>query len=203
MAKQIFTRAGAMVFSLLELLLIPVFLYFLLKDFPSFRKPFLELFPVRYQGFVDSRLGRVDRVCSGFVRGQLVVSGILAGVSNIIPYVGQLFGATLSLLMILVDFPGWGRVIAVPIFFMVTNFLEGQFLTPKIVGDKVGLSIPQAILALLIGAKLAGIAGMILALPAAGSIKVLFPDFLKLYRQSAFYRCRAYPGHGTSARKSA
>jgi predicted PurR-regulated permease PerM len=211
-AQRIFLGAGAVVFSVLEFLIVPILLFFLLRSFPRFYKDVLHLIPPRNQDVAAERMHKIDRVCAGFIRGQLTVAvtlacifaiglpllgvryglviGILAGLLNMIPYIGQLTGVVLSLIMILVDFPGWGRVIAVPIFFGAVNFIEGQFLTPKIVGNKVGLSPLQAILALLVGAKVGGVAGMILALPAAGTFKVLFLDLLDNYRNSEFYRSK-------------
>jgi predicted PurR-regulated permease PerM len=67
------------------------------------------------------------------------------------------------------------------------NFVEGNFITPKVVGDKVGLSPLWAIISLIIGGRAAGLAGMILAIPVAGTIKVIMDDVIDSYRKSEYY----------------
>lgn len=99
--------------------------------------------------------------------------GILSGVLTIIPYVGIFIGATLPVIMALLTKDSiWyaGGVVAI---FSFVQFLEGNFITPRITGSKVSINALAAIVALLIGGKILGIAGMILAIPALGVFKIL------------------------------
>jgi predicted PurR-regulated permease PerM len=175
LVKRVFSGVGSAVAFVLNFLIVPVFFFYFLRDLPYTKRHAYELIPPRHRGLALAKWEKVDRVFSGYIRGQMTVSlilavffaaglsilrvkfglviGLLAGLLNIIPYLGQITGLALSLIMALVDFTGWGRLAAVPVLFAVGNFVEGNFITPKIVGDKVGLSPMQTILALIPGGR--------------------------------------------------
>ena len=98
--------------------------------------------------------------------------GILSGVLTIIPYVGIFIGALLPFLMALITKDSIWYAVGVVIVFTVVQFLEGNFITPRITGSKVSINALAAIIALLLGGKILGIAGMILAVPAIGVLKI-------------------------------
>jgi predicted PurR-regulated permease PerM len=89
--------------------------------------------------------------------------------------------------MAVVDFSGWSRLLAVPALFGAMNFIEGTFITPRVVGEQVGLNPLEAMLALVLGGSAFGLLGLILAIPVAGIAKTLLRDLLKLYRASRLY----------------
>lgn len=208
-ARQIFTGVAGILIAFLNMLIVPIFFFFVCRDFEKTRSYVHQLVPPRHQAYAAKLAGRIEDVLSGYIRGQLLVAailgvvfsialsllgirfglfiGILAGFLNIVPYLGQAVGLTLSLLMALVDFEGFQKIFMIAGVFVVTNFLEGHFISPKIVGDRVGLTPLWAILALIVGGKIAGIAGMILAVPTAGVAKVLFREVLLKYKSSVFY----------------
>jgi predicted PurR-regulated permease PerM len=99
--------------------------------------------------------------------------GVISGVLTVIPYVGIFIGAAFPVIVALITKDSAWYALGVIIIFSVVQFLEGNFITPKITGSKVSINALAAILALLIGSKLMGIAGMILAVPAIGVIKIL------------------------------
>ena len=99
--------------------------------------------------------------------------GILSGVLTIIPYVGIIIGALFPVLMALITKDSIWYAIGVVIVFFTVQFFEGNFITPRITGSKVSINALAAIIALLIGGKILGIAGMILAVPAIGVLKIL------------------------------
>ncbi|MBL7873635.1 MAG: AI-2E family transporter [Cyclobacteriaceae bacterium] len=99
--------------------------------------------------------------------------GILSGLLTIIPYVGIFIGAALPVLMALLTKDSLWYPVGVVIIFSVVQFLEGNFITPRITGSRVSINALAAILALLIGGKILGIAGMILAIPALGILKII------------------------------
>ena len=99
--------------------------------------------------------------------------GILSGILTIIPYIGIFLGALLPTLMALITKDSaWYAVGVIAVFFVV-QFLEGNFITPRITGSKVSINALAAIIALLLGGKILGIAGMILAVPAIGVLKIM------------------------------
>jgi putative heme transporter len=99
--------------------------------------------------------------------------GILSGLLTIIPYVGIFIGAALPVLMALLTKDSLWYPLGVVIIFSVVQFLEGNFITPRITGSRVSINALAAIIALLLGGKILGIAGMILAIPALGVLKIV------------------------------
>jgi len=116
-----------------------------------------------------------------------VALGVLSGLLNIIPYVGFAVGFVLSVLVVLIEWSGWGAFIGVVAVFAIVQGLEGYLITPKIVGEKVGLSPVTVIIVLLVGGELAGLMGVLLAIPVAGAVKVILPDIAHRYRRSSYY----------------
>ena len=98
--------------------------------------------------------------------------GILSGMLTIIPYIGIFLGAVFPVLMALITKDSIWYTFGVIIVFAVVQFLEGNFITPRITGSKVSINALAAIVALLIGGKILGIAGMILAVPGIGVLKI-------------------------------
>jgi putative heme transporter len=139
--------------------------------------------------------GEVEGVVQGYISGLLLVTaiiavlnsvgllilgidhaiffGVLSGVLTIIPYVGIFIGATFPVLMALLTKDSLWYAIGVVIIFSIVQFLEGNFITPRITGSKVSINALAAIVALLIGGKILGIAGMILAIPSLGVVKII------------------------------
>ncbi len=108
--------------------------------------------------------------------------GVLSGLLTIIPYIGIFIGATFPVLMALLTKDSIWYALGVIIIFSVVQFLEGNFITPRITGSKVSINALAAIVALLIGGKILGIAGMILAVPMLGVIKIILTHSSRLKR---------------------
>jgi predicted PurR-regulated permease PerM len=213
-AAEMWTRTGAIVASLLNIVMIPVFTFYFLRDFDTMRHATVEYIPKGNREWILVRLQRMDVVVGAWFRGQIEVAailaglyatglaivfgvtgmgitsgiaiGLLAGILNIIPYFGFLIGFVLSMGMVVLDW-SLGGLVGVLLVFGVVQGLEGYVITPKIVGDKVGLSPIIVIIALLIGGELLGLLGVLLALPIAGIIRVLMPDITDYYQGSGFY----------------
>lgn len=196
--------------TLLGYLIIPVYLFYLLCDFPQL-KIFIESYiPERFKTIYDTRLTEIDVVLSGFVRGQLSVCailallysiglyfigidlaiaiGTLAGITFIIPYVGTIIGIVLSMIMALLKFNDILHPLLCLGWFSFIQLLEGTIITPKIVGNTVGLHPLIAIISLLIGGQLFGIAGMLLAVPITAVLQVFLRSFTNYYHASEFYQ---------------
>jgi predicted PurR-regulated permease PerM len=197
------------VLSILGYVVTPLYLYYFLKDLPRMRSGLADLVPDRYRCGLASRVAEIHEILSGFVRGQLtvcailavlysvglwfigidlaVVIGTLSGILFIVPYLGTLFGIVFSMTMALLKFHDLLHPLLCLGWFAVVQAIEGGVITPKIVGDKVGLHPVVIIIALLIGGQLFGILGMLLAVPATAILKVFFSSYLSWYRSSAYF----------------
>lgn len=208
--QQALSSTVGVLLALLGYLIIPVYLFYLLFDLPQL-KAFIEAYvPERYRPAYSRKLSEVDAVLSGFVRGQLSVCailailysaglyvigidlaiaiGTLAGAAFIIPYVGTIVGIFLSVAMALLKFNDILHPLLCLGWFGFVQLLEGSIITPKIVGDRVGLHPLVAIVSLLIGGQLFGIAGMLLAVPVTAVMQVFLRSLGEYYRNSEFYR---------------
>lgn len=194
---------------LAEALLIPVFAYYFLVDWPNLTAKIKRMIPPRNRGQVLEILSQIDDVVSGWVRGQAIVTGLLAvlyavafsiigihlavpigvvvGLLTIIPFVGTFVGAGLTLTVILLDWQGPETLFWVVLTFVVLHVLEAAILTPKITGHKVGLSESAALFAVVAGGKLLGLVGMLLAVPIAATIAVLIRHAYRGYTKSEFF----------------
>jgi putative heme transporter len=179
--------------TLSTLLQIPIYIFLLLIYRGKFKLFFLSLIPNDRDELTWKK--DVDNVIQGYISGLLLVTlivavlnttgllilgidhaiffGILSGVLTIIPYVGIFIGALFPVLMALITKDSIWYALGVVIVFTVVQFLEGNFITPRITGSKVSINALAAIIALLIGGKILGIAGMILAVPAIGVLKII------------------------------
>jgi len=183
------------VLTLINLALLPFIVYYLAIDLPRIHGFFLNLFPLTQRSKVGAIFSEINGYVSAFVRGQFIVCSILfvlyaiglgivgvdlwlllafvTGFGNLVPYAGFIAGILLSSLMALVTFGDFQHVLWVWLVFAVVQALEGTFITPRIMGDSVGLSPLVIILALFAGGQLFGLLGIFLAVPAAAVLRVL------------------------------
>jgi predicted PurR-regulated permease PerM len=194
----------------LNLFLLPVFFFFIVLDYEKIMSFLRTLIPPTSLERVEGYAERFDRVLSGYLRGQLIVCvclgtiysvglsaigirfgfliGLLAGVLSIVPYVGfatGLLGAVGLALAYSVSLQVYGGIALV---FAVAQLTDGLFLTPRLVGNRVGLSTLPTMLVLIAGANLGGFLGMMIAIPAGGILKILLSDLVDLYRRSRLYQ---------------
>lgn len=206
---EVFSTSLQVITAVLGTLIIPLMAYYLMRDYPVIDRMVYNAFPKRYRKSVTEVKDRLGRVFGGFVRGQLGVSsilavyysialtiagvelslvlGLMAGFLNIIPYLGILSVLLLTLFIGLVHAISAAQFIAVGAIFALGMALEGSFLTPKIVGKKVGLSPLALILALLVGSELQGLVGMLLSVPVAAIAKVFLDFGFDRYKESENY----------------
>ncbi len=215
---------GAALLNLLSLLVItPVVAFYLLRDWDHMVARVDRWLPRPQAETIRQQAREVDRTLAGFVRGQAsvcallaifyalgltlaglefgLVIGLLAGLLTFIPYVGALIGGLLSVGLALVQFDNWMPVAIVAAIFVVGQVLEGNFLTPKLVGDRVGLHPVWIIFALLAGGALFGFLGILLALPVAAVIGVLIRFSLARYLESEAYLGSGAANQGSEAER--
>jgi predicted PurR-regulated permease PerM len=210
------TATGAIASSMFNLLMIPVFTFYFLRDFDQMRLGLVRFFPIPTRESNLERVRKMDAVVGAWFRGQIQVAlilavlyglsialvfhmsgigikvgfgiGLLTGILNVIPYVGVMIGFVLSVLAVVIDWSGPWPLVAVIIVFGVWTQIEDYVIKPKIVGEKVGLSPVVMIIVLLLGGELFGILGVLLAIPAAGIVRALMPEMIDYYQQTVFYR---------------
>ncbi len=196
--------------SILDLLLIPFFVYYLLADYRSMRKRFDRLIPPRYRDLTSSLISQINYVLSSYVRNQLLIAvlmgilysagfaifrvplaltlGFLSGLLNFIPYLGTITGLAVSLIFVVLDGAGIGRILGVIIVFTIVQCIEGYYLTPKLLGSRLHLHPLWVLAGLVIGGHLFGLIGIILTVPGIAIAKVVFGFLEDIYQQSDYYR---------------
>jgi predicted PurR-regulated permease PerM len=194
---------------LMNLLLIPVVTFYLLRDWDGLVVKVHDLLPRRIAPTAAKLATEVDTVLAAFVRGQLYVMlalgciysiglwmtgldlalliGMLAGLVSFVPYLGAIVGIVTACVAALVQFHDLIHLVPVAIVFIIGQSLEGMVLTPMLVGDKIGLHPVAVMFAVLAGGQLFGFLGILLALPVASVIMVLLRHVHELYRDSDFY----------------
>ncbi len=199
----------SLIVSVIGLLIIPLYLFYILKDFDNIKEELIALIPERNRDFFIGKFGEVDEALSSFIRGQLLIClilgviysagllfigidlalviGILSGAAFIIPYVGTVLGILSASLMAFLQFHDFQHILYVLLLFGGAQILEGTLITPKIIGDKMGLHPLIIILAIIIGGELFGLMGMLLAVPAAATIRIFLKSALKSYKESAYF----------------
>lgn len=196
--------------GLLDLFLIPFFVFYILVDFPKWRVRWEQLIPPRFREPFSRLFDETGRILQSYVLGQLLIAIImgilyaigfaflgvpawagiaaLSGFLNVIPYVGTLFGMVLAGGFTFADTQSIWRVAGVLGIFGVVQAAEGYYLTPRILGARLQLHPMAVFLALLIGGRMFGFLGVLLAVPVI-AVAVVFLKFLReIYKTSEWYR---------------
>jgi predicted PurR-regulated permease PerM len=201
---------GIAVVNLVSLVLITPFVgFFLLLEWDHIVARIDQMLPLAQRATLRDLFRRMNRVLAGFVRGQATVCvimaiyyaaaltlvglqyglviGVIAGLLTFIPFVGSLTGMALTVAVSLAQYDSFGQM-AVPILlYLLGQFIEGYFLTPRLVGRQMRLHDVWMVFAVLAGGALLGFWGVILAVPVAGCIGVLVRFAVRRYRISPFY----------------
>lgn len=190
--------------------LIPVVAFYMLRDWDIFMWHIRDLLP-RSEVDLVVRLSReCDVVLSAFLRGQLLIMvllgtiyaiglsivgidlamllGLLAGAASVVPYLGVIVGILAAGTAAMVQFHDWIYLLPVLVVFGIGQLLESLFLTPVLVGDKIGLHPVAVIFAVLAGGQLFGFVGILLALPVAAVVMVLLRHMQHSYKTSTLYQ---------------
>lgn len=215
-ANSILSQSAAILDILSWFIITPVVAFYLLVDWPRMVKTIDGLVPPRHRETIWGLAHEIDLALSGFLRGQSLVClflavwyglglsiiglnfglliGLTGGLLSFIPYIGSLLVLVVSLLIAVVQgWPNWhlpGLALGIV---LVGQFLEGNVLSPKLVGDKVGLHPVWLIFALLAFGSVFGFTGLIVAVPVAAAAGVLLRFATKRYRESPFYSGDAVP----------
>jgi predicted PurR-regulated permease PerM len=192
------------------LVLLPVALFFFLRDWHRFIRLIADLIPRRLYPDVAAIGREIDSVLGEFLRGQLSVMvalsviygigisivgldgalsiGLLSGMLSFVPYLGFAVGLLLGTFAAVTQFQTMSAVLGVWIVFAVGQLLESYVLTPKLVGDRIGLHPLGVLFAILAFGQLLGFVGVLLAVPFAASFLVLMRYFVRQYKAGSFYK---------------
>ena len=211
--NQVLSSALSLINVLVLMFLVPVVTFYLLLDWDRMIAGINNLLPRDHAPIVRKIASDIDAVLASFIRGQGTVCGILgiyyavalmlvglnfglvvgvvAGIISFIPYVGALVGGVLALGLAAFQFWGeWWLLGAVAAIFFAGQVVEGNFLTPNLVGSSVGLHPVWLIFALSVFGLLFGFVGMLVAVPVAAAIGVLARFLIYEYQRSLLYRGR-------------
>ncbi|MES2214954.1 MAG: AI-2E family transporter [Pseudomonadota bacterium] len=206
--NNIFGYTMATIGTMLTFLLVPIILFYFLRDWPSKSLPFEDLIPVNSRPTVKHVLNKIDRLLSAYILGQSnvclcmaiyysiglsiiglnvgILLGIITGFAVIVPFIGFLVSFCSALIIGYVSFGMGPEILYIIILYIAGSVLEGSILTPKIIGDKIGLHPLWVIFAVLVGGHLFGITGLLFAIPAAGICKIFLNLGLELYKKTLY-----------------
>ncbi len=211
LASTLLASVAGVVNLVLIVVIVPVVTFYLLLDWDRMVATIDDLLPRDHAPTIRRLAGECSDTLSAFIRGQALVClilgawyavalalvglnyglvvGAVAGALTFIPYLGALIGGVLAIGLALFQFWGdWVWVAAVWAIFQSGQFVEGNFLTPKLVGDKVGVHPVWLLFALAAFGALFGFVGILVAVPVAAVIGVLVRFGIGLYKESRLYR---------------
>jgi predicted PurR-regulated permease PerM len=199
-ADSVLASAKSIVNLVLNLALIPILTFYFLKDFDVIRDKMFEKFSGRAGVDYPAYFMEFNALLSRYFRGQVLVAvilgvlytivllisgvkpaillGLIAGILSVVPYLGFIIGFGASLILSIAQYGDLLHPAMVITGFVIVQALEGNFITPKIVGGSLGLHPTAVIFSLMAGGSLMGIGGMIIALPIASFIKVIADKYL-------------------------
>ncbi|EPX79859.1 AI-2E family transporter [Litoreibacter arenae] len=210
-AKGVFSSALGVINAVVFIVVVPVVAFYMLLDWDNLIAKIDTLLPRDHAPRIRQIAKDIDTTLASFVRGQLTVCtilgvfyavglmlvglqfglviGFIAGLISFIPYIGAVVGGVLAVGLALFQF--WGEpwmIGAVAAVFAAGQFLEGNILTPKLVGESVGLHPVWLMFALSVFGSLFGFVGMLVAVPVAAALGVLARFGTEQYRKSLLYR---------------
>ena len=212
-ALGVVSRSGAAMLAwAVNIVLIPVITFFFLRDWDRMVERVASVVPRDHVETVARLARESSDVLGGFLRGQFLVMvilgvmyglglwlvglelglliGIIAGLFTFIPYIGPATGIVLGVIAALIEYGDWQHLLGVAVVFGIGQLVESYWLTPKLVGDRIGLHPVAVIFAVMAGGVLFGFVGMLIALPAAAVVNVLLRFAHERYTAS-----RLYAGH--------
>ncbi len=208
--ETILASGSSVLGGLVNIVLIIFVLFYLLIDWQHFFELLKQLLPIRYQDTALRLALETDLLLSQYLRGQMLVIlimavfysaglsltgmhgalglGVFTALVIVIPYIGIALGLILAVLSVVLQFGLGPELVIVLVVFGIGQVLEGFFLTPRLVGERIGLHPVAVLFALLIFAKLFGFFGVLLALPASAVVLVLIRFAWSQYAQSSWYQ---------------
>jgi len=208
--KNVFYSTFGFFGIVMNVVVFGVVMVYLLKDFDLAMSKGEGLLPASKKEKISGIISKIDGNLKAFFRGQMAVCAILSiiygigltvigipmsfllalvgGFGNMIPYVGIGLGLIPAIILAFIQFQDFTHILLVVMVFGIGQLLEGTVMTPKIVGDKLGLHPVAIILAILICGQILGFLGLLLAVPIASVVKVLIDEGILRYKNTKLYK---------------
>jgi putative permease len=192
------------------IVLVPIILYYFLRDWPKIVSSVESILPMRGKSKVREIVISINELLSAYIRGQLniclmltvyyvvglhiigldlaLLLGILSGFLIIIPFIGALISLLLVMISCYVTFGSGIELVYVMILFVFGHSIEGYILAPKIIGDRIGLHPVWIIFSVFAAGSVFGFVGIIFAIPLAGIVKVFLSHIIDYYKSSNMYK---------------
>nr|WP_244262818.1 AI-2E family transporter [Thermoanaerobacter siderophilus] len=192
----VFKSTVAILKDIIDVIIVPIITFYLLKDKNVFEKEIERMIPSKYHDSFFALLKKIDKILSKYIRAQIYLSifvaiftsiglslikvkyafliGILAGILNIIPYIGPILSIIPAVLIGLLDSLSkgfWALLVC-----LLVQQIENAFITPKIISDSVGLHPITVIFSLIAGEELFGVWGLLLSVPVVAIGKVIVTE---------------------------
>lgn len=190
--------------------IVPFALFYFLRDWHKVIGSLGSLFPVKNKWQIQAIILSINQLLSDYIRGQLIIClilsiyyiisfaligldfalllGLCSGFLVLIPFIGTIISFSIAMLIGYISFGLDFHLLYIIATYVVVHLLEGYYLTPKIIGERIGLHPLWIVFSVLVGANLFGILGIVIALPVAGVIKILWTHALNYYKLSPIYR---------------
>ncbi len=190
---------------IMGIVIIPFIVFFFMKDGREFKRVFVSIMPNRYFEFTLYLIHKLNIQIGNYLRGQMLDStivgilsilalwligvkyffiiGIFAGLANLIPYFGPVTGATIAIIVSIIQTGGFDKVLYIIVAFALIRLVDDVLVQPLVVAKSVHIHPLMVLLSILIGGKLFGILGMLLSVPVAGFIKVVVHESIINYRR--------------------
>lgn len=198
------------VISLLNIIVVPVVSFYWLREYNKINERAVLMVPAKYRETFVNIMEEIDGVLSNFLRGQFMVAmflaiiyiiglsilkvpmailiGFVAGLANMVPYLGLVVGVIPASIFSLVEYQSGIHLLWTISVFGIGQILEGTIIGPRIVGEKVRLHPILVIFSVIIGGSLFGFMGMIMAVPLAAICMILMRRAIKRYKETEFYK---------------
>jgi putative permease len=210
MLNNIWSYTMATINAIVMIFLIPVLLFYFLKDWEDMKFSFYDLFPTSSQKLVRNMFSDINNVLSAYIRGQLLVCliwaiyyyitlsyigidlalilAVISGIAPIVPLVGAIISIAVSMLVGYFTFGFDVHLLYILSTYIVGNIIDSSLITPKIIGDSIGINPIWIVFAVLVLGYLIGPIGMLVAIPIAGIISVILKYATQDYKDSALYK---------------
>lgn len=193
---------GILLANLLTLIILtPIIMFYLLRDWPTLILTINNLLPLNNASTIRRIFTRIDKTLTAYLIGQSTVCvslaafysiglyftgiekflflGIMTGILSFIPYLGMAIGLFASLSIAFTSFTTWGQIVGILVVYMLVSLIEGNVLTPRFVGGRIGLHPVWILFSLLAAGTWFGFAGVLIAIPSAAIIGVLVREMLE------------------------
>ncbi len=214
-AEWLVSASNSLLSNLLDMLtlltyvlFIPFIVFFLLKDGRSIKKYLISMVPNRYFELTCNLLYKMDMQLGNYFRGQFIDAliigtlsviallildvkyalfiGILAGIANMIPYIGPISGAMVAMVITFIDTGDGWLLLYIALAFAIVQLIDNIVVQPAVIARNVDLPPLVVLLAVIVGGKLFGIIGMLISVPVTAILKVSLQEGFKVYRQYRF-----------------